>query len=666
MQPERETRRIKRWRIMAIASLMVLFFATSTGVVWATPATRSEATRHRAVQPDWMSEAVANQLALGFDVLVPAAIPAPLAGDPAISASDTSYTLYWMIPGTPPTFLQITGEIGGEIPDYSKYDRNNQLQINATVNGQPAYHDLTPIYDLVYWQSGDVVYSVESQNLTTENSMSIAEALVTLTSDTANQELDTPAAPDGGEPAILVAPEVDSGDQLTVSVAGPADAYLSVDAGWFPESGESIIYGIGGTSIDWQAPETDTDYTITFYLSDGTTGATLATAQTIVRVAEVVVVAPAVVCPDRVSAGEGANVTLTGSGYLALAASAGIFPYNTLNSAFDPNMAGDDSIGGEMPESHIVTVRWVAPSVNKSTNVVISVYDVNGNVPAGCEIAVTPIATADDPTSTPGAGAPPATLQAGDGTGIDDSELQVDEQGLVPTRTPESDGTNVEQGPARARPTAVPMPTKPAVSEANDLTDPTPSVEPSPTLAPATGDDGLVAAVIGPGGGSLASPAGASISIPAGALGEAATVTIRPVNDGKVFAPAGMELVPGTTFDITLAAASGRGISQLAKPARLVIALGDEQWREGCRIFTVDGSSFTALEGGSADRTAVSADVTHFSRFTVAVPGAQTGSGNPTMLFVILAVAAVLAMVVATTLAGLMRRRRPRTIGRRR
>ena len=63
---------------------------------------------------------------------------------PDVTADEGYYSLYWVVPGSPPTFLQITGEVGGTIPDYSKHDRNNQLVQNAEVQGQPAYHDLTP------------------------------------------------------------------------------------------------------------------------------------------------------------------------------------------------------------------------------------------------------------------------------------------------------------------------------------------------------------------------------------------------------------------------------------------------------------------------------------------------------------------------------------------
>ena len=93
---------------------------------------------------------------------MPFSIPGPFSGVPQITASGGYYSLYWFIGGGNPTLLQITGTAGGSIPAYSKYDRNVELVPNATVNGVTAYHDLTPIYDLIYWQIGNVVYSVET------------------------------------------------------------------------------------------------------------------------------------------------------------------------------------------------------------------------------------------------------------------------------------------------------------------------------------------------------------------------------------------------------------------------------------------------------------------------------------------------------------------------
>jgi hypothetical protein len=255
------------------------------------------------------------------------------------------------------------------------------------------------------------------------------------------------------------------------------------------------------------------------------------------------------------------------------------------------------------------------------------------------------------------------------GDGTDVAPLAVDQatEGSTPTPVTGGDGTNVEGGTILPQPTAQPTATVTAPDAADTGTGAlTPLAEPSPTLAPVSVGDGMVASVIGPEGGVLTSPAGLSIAFPASALAEPATVTIRPVGDGKVFAPRGFELVAGTTYDVTLASASGRGITQLAVPATLRIPLGPNQWRSGARIYVVDTSSLTELQGGRLDDDAVNASVSHFSRFTVAVPVETESGGSSTLIFIVLAVAAGVTMLIATTLVSLLRRGRPRSVGRRR
>ena len=130
--------------------------------------------------PDWLSSETAARLAIGIDVLIPSYVPAPFGGEPEVQASDGYYSLYWLIPGAPPTYLRVTGTAGGEIPAFSYYDRNVQLVQNDSVMGYPAWHDVTPIYDLVYWQVGNVVYTVESHNMAGDTTMGIANSLMSL------------------------------------------------------------------------------------------------------------------------------------------------------------------------------------------------------------------------------------------------------------------------------------------------------------------------------------------------------------------------------------------------------------------------------------------------------------------------------------------------------
>ena len=127
---------------------------------------------------DYISAGVGAALDLGFPVLVPSWVPAPFGGEPAVDTGGGSYSLYWMNGGGDPTFLQVTGVVGGGLPAGSPYDLNIELSINASVNGYGAIHDVTPIYDAVWWIQGGVLYSVQSRNMTGTDSLSLAQSLI--------------------------------------------------------------------------------------------------------------------------------------------------------------------------------------------------------------------------------------------------------------------------------------------------------------------------------------------------------------------------------------------------------------------------------------------------------------------------------------------------------
>jgi hypothetical protein len=138
---------------------------------------------------DWMSSGTASYLgSIGMSVMVPSWVPSPFTGvAPDVYAGGGSYSLYWMAPGTPPTFLHITGVVGGGLPDGSKADLNIPLSINTEVQGWPAIRDIgvpagssTPIYDQVWWIADGVRYSVESNNIGTD-SLTIANSMLLLT-----------------------------------------------------------------------------------------------------------------------------------------------------------------------------------------------------------------------------------------------------------------------------------------------------------------------------------------------------------------------------------------------------------------------------------------------------------------------------------------------------
>lgn len=125
----------------------------------------------------YLSPENAAGLNLDFPVLVPSDVPAPFSGEPAVDAGDGSYSLYWIVTGGAPTFLQVTGTVGGALPAGSPADLNNELSVNASVGGNDAINDVTDTYDAVWWVSGGVLYSVESRNMSTD-SLSLANSLI--------------------------------------------------------------------------------------------------------------------------------------------------------------------------------------------------------------------------------------------------------------------------------------------------------------------------------------------------------------------------------------------------------------------------------------------------------------------------------------------------------
>lgn len=257
-------------------------------IAYALPAAPAVADHALAV-PDWLSLDGAARLDLGFDVLLPEAVPAPFDGEPDITAYERYYSLYWVIPATPPTFLQVTGEVGGTIPDYSKYDRNVQLEQNAAVSGSPAYRDLTPIYDLVYWEASGVVYSVESQNLADTDSLALANALVPLAGEAGGESTGGVQTGDSNGPESVVPAQVDptlalscpdtvaGGSRVSVTLSGAGSAIVDAGAGSFPaeapntefaadaDGGDTLVGTVpdsGSAELVWLAPAVDESQTV--------------------------------------------------------------------------------------------------------------------------------------------------------------------------------------------------------------------------------------------------------------------------------------------------------------------------------------------------------------------------------------------------------------------
>ena len=301
--------------IARISGLMVIlaFLVTplSTTSVLAAPGTGSDAERSVAQNVDWMTADQAARLALDFPVLVPSWIPAPFGGAPSIQASSGYYSLYWMISGGSPTFLQVTGEVGGGLPAGSPADLNNELSINSSVQGYDAIHDVTSIYDNVWWIAGGVLYTVSSNNMIGTDSLSLANSLVALQQPSAPEPEPTPTS--GPEPTSptptpesSVAPTptpapaadpdpvvnesesdeaasgptatmenaatVESGESLSVWAYPSREGTMRATDGVFVDSGETFTTGVMGGEVVWQSPAVSTETVVEFTLVDAMTG----------------------------------------------------------------------------------------------------------------------------------------------------------------------------------------------------------------------------------------------------------------------------------------------------------------------------------------------------------------------------------------------------------
>jgi len=690
----------KTFHILAVALILATSVSTEGSAAPSAP-TKGVSDAGFAVS-DWLSAETASRLDLGFDVLVPGDVPSPFGNEPSVDASEGFYSLYWLIAGAPPTYLLISGEVGGSIPDFSYYDRNVQLEQNAAVRGHPAYHDLTPIYDKVYWQVGDIVYTVDSHNLDTTDSLSLANSLVTLNAtggeseegtgrDTGSDETrtDNETGVDQEASATLGVPEsVRSGDTIAVGVGGVNGALLSADAGSFAASEDSSLADIRAGSYDWIAPATDKDLTVSFTLTDSESGKTLARAQTLVLGASSSgdKTTAALSCPVLATAGRETRLTISGQGSLTLNLSDGLFPANRANLDFDAEASDSGSLTGALPEAGVISLDWLAPDFELTAY--FFVYDSAGNLLAECGTVVTfdeikPTATA---TPKPGTGKP------GDGTELpgrfDDIVAEVlavrrttaDE--TIATKTPTATNTPKPDKTAtktnKKKKTKTPTPTvkptktstpKPSRTPTRTATL-TPSIVPTSSFAPVTGNDGMVALDIGPAGGALecASGTNAKIEIPANALNEASMVTIRPIGKSKMPVVEGIRLLSGTGFDITVAEATGVTIDRLNAPAKLTIDLPKDAKPANYHIYRVQGSNLIPLPNVEVGEDSVSTTVTQFSRVVIGVSSQTvvTSTERDPKPFIFAALGFVTVMLVLFAVGSFMIRRRPRSVTPRR
>jgi hypothetical protein len=194
--------------VLALAILPVV--GTSAG---AAPSAGDRTARLAMQNVDWMTADQAARLNLSFPVMVPTWIPGPFGGAPSIQAGGGYYSLYWMNAGGAPTFLQISGQVGAAMPVGSPADLNVRLSVNASVQGYEAIHDVTSIYDNVWWVAGGVLYTVSSNNMTGTDSLSLANSLVPLQvpaaePTTAPEVPPTPTTAPEVPPTPTTAPEV--------------------------------------------------------------------------------------------------------------------------------------------------------------------------------------------------------------------------------------------------------------------------------------------------------------------------------------------------------------------------------------------------------------------------------------------------------------------------
>jgi hypothetical protein len=404
------------------------------------------------------ADTVAQLSSVGFTVLAPSYIPGPFGSLPSVSASSGYYSMYWVIPGAPPTYLLVIG--GDSIPDYSKYDRNNPLTQNDSVMGYPAWHDQTPDYDLVYFVMDGVVYSVESNNLSGDTTMGIANSLAlvdivapeptpteepvevptetpiddgsdTPTDDNAGGETDsgtgdttdtttTEDTPDetstvSSEPAISAPESVVAGEEATISIDGVVSADLSASSGTFVLTGRENIEGAEPSSFQWTAPDTENGRTVRFKLTDPSTGELLATATTEVEQVpddRIPVVADDLTCPSSVEMGSLGGISVKGSGQLLLDASDGTFPDTGPNATFagPSEVEGADVLQGVIRRNRTVWMFWQPAEAADPYTAYIFLQDWSGTTQLECGIDVVP---ASDPPTYPDAGPNDGTASSG-------------------------------------------------------------------------------------------------------------------------------------------------------------------------------------------------------------------------------------------------------------
>lgn len=666
---------------MRLAVVVIVLVTMSASAAVAAPM-RESRDAHASLQlPDWLSSETAARLAVGIDVLIPSYVPAPFGGEPEVQASDGFYSLYWLIPGAPPTFLRVTGTAGGEVPAFSYYDRNVQLVQNDTVQGYPAWHDVTPIYDLVYWKVGNVLYTVESHNLAGDSTMGVANALVSLViPEPSPPETPGETSPGDGNTtgasvsAIGAPPSIASGGIAGIGVEGRGDVYLVASQGYFLATGDVGVVVSAGTVVDWQAPQTDVDTTVTFGAYNLGDDAFLADASTVVygvQTEPASQIPTDLQCPATASSAMAARIVLSGAGGSTISASSGSWPAEYPNTDFQPTLDGGSVISGGLGDGGTVQLTWLAPDeVGAAT---LTVVNAEGVEVDSCVVEVVSQSGAGD------LGAPPPAregLASGDGTGISEGSRSVVLQVIANPIgfAGDASGGPEANGPDYGLPTPAPE-IAVASSDGGRDTGRTPvsssarSINESPDakLGPAAGADGMYAVTLGTDGGTLASPFGATVNVPPKCLTDQTTVMIKPVDDTSIPATSGIEPIPGTAFDVAFSGPDGRAVTDLNTPALLTIALQSATTTQDARIYRVEGGTLKLMPLAASDSGSVSTEIDGIARYVVGVPRASTVASSTSINPFLIGGLGLIALLSAGLLISRgLARRKPRMIPARR
>jgi hypothetical protein len=367
-------------------------------------------------------------------------------------------------------------------------------------------------------------------------------------------------------------------------------------------------------------------------------------------------------CPEAVLGGDRVTFTLSGQGLAIIDAGEGTFPNEPPNSEFAPQGDGGNTMVGNAPRAETVDLIWLAPEVEESHVVYLFASNDLGQTPGECAIQV--LSASDGEQN----GASSADPEVGESQEIRNAQAT---ETAKPTNTPKPTKTPVPYNEVRGLPTSEMGPEltiRAATGTATRTPTPTPTVRQNATFGPTTLENGLVAKLIGPEGGLLVCPSGAQVEIPAGALRESSTVTIDPVPDSKISARGGVEIIPNSGFDVTIAGPDGRAIDyELGERATLTITLPEEAAVSGMRLYRFEGSALVALPNTRIEGNVLSATVSEFSRFVVGVPApAATGTNANLKKFVLAAFVLLLGMIAVVILGGMFRPRRQRVITNRR